>query len=121
MTPESASDSGAPRMSEAGRITGVLFDPKKAFADIGARPTWIVPVALSAVLGVAFIYLFTTKVGWLRYFTQLAETSARMQQMDGAARENAINMQVKMGPIFGYVFGVIGPALMALITAPWFC
>lgn len=116
MTPESSSDNAAPRMSEASRIPGVLFDPKKAFADIAAWPTWIVPVILSAIVGVLFIYMFTTKVGWLRYFTQLAEISKKMQQMDAATRENTINMQVKFGAIFGYVFGVIGPVLMALIT-----
>jgi len=103
-------------MGEVGRITGVLIDPKKAFADIAAKPSWILPVVLSIVVGLAFVYLFTTRIGWDRYFHQLAETSSRMQQMDAQARDNAIQIQVKMGPIFGYIFGVIGPGLMALIV-----
>lgn len=103
-------------MGEAGRITGVLFDPKKAFADIAAKPTWILPVVLSIVIGLAFVYIFTSRVGWDRYFHTLAETNTRMQQMDAQQRETQIEMQVKFGPIFGYVFGVIGPALMALIV-----
>jgi hypothetical protein len=116
MTPESSSEITAPPMGEAGRITGVLFDPKKAFADIAAKPSWILPVVLSIVVGLVFVYLFTTRIGWDRYFHQIAETSSRMQQMDPPQRENAIQMQEKFGPIFGYVFGVIGPPLMAVIV-----
>src|SRR5208282_258461 len=114
--PEPSSDAAAPRMSEAGRVTGVLTDPKKAFADIAARPSWILPVVLSIIIGLAFVYLFTSRIGWDRYFHQIAETNSRMQQMDAQQRETAIQMQVKFGPIGGYVFGLIGPPLMALIV-----
>lgn len=116
MTPESASENTAPPMGEAGRITGVLFDPKRAFASIAAKPTWILPVILSSIVGLVFIYLFTTRVGWDRYFHQLAETSSKMQQMETQQREATIQMQEKVGPIFGYVFAIIGPALMAVIV-----
>jgi hypothetical protein len=115
MTPESSSES-APPMSAVGRLTNVFLDPKKAFADIAARPSWIVPVVLLIVVGLAFIFAFTSRVGWERYFHQIAETNSRMQQMDPQQRETAIQMQIKFGPIFGYVFGVVGPPLMALIV-----
>ena len=115
MTPE-PSDLATPPLGEVGRITGVLTDPKKAFADIAARPSWILPVALMIVVGLAFTYLFTTKIGWHRYFEQIAETNTRMQQLDTQARENAIEMQAKFAPIGGYVFAVIGPVLTALIV-----
>ena len=109
-------ENATPQMSEAGRLTGVLTDPKKAFADIAAKPSWILPVVLSMVVGLAFVYLFTSRVGWDRYFHQIAETNSRMQQMDAQARETAIQMQDRFGPIFGYVFGLIGPPLTALIV-----
>ena len=116
MTPEPSSENAAPPLSEAGRITGVLFDPKKAFADIAARPSWIIPVVLMIVVGLAFTYIFTTRIGWAHYFQQMAETNTRMQQLDAQARENAIQMQAKFAPIGGYVFAVLGPPLMALIV-----
>jgi len=116
MTPETHPDQTAPEVSEAGRLSGVLLDPKKAFAAIAAKPTWILPIVLSIVVGLAFVYLFTSRVGWDRYFHQIAETSSRMQQMDPQQRETAIQMQVKFGPVFGYIFGFIGPALMAIIV-----
>jgi len=115
MTPEQPSDNAPKPISEAGRITGVLLDPKPTFADIVARPSWILPIVLSIVVAIAFVYLFTSRVGWDRYFHQIAETNSRMQQMEPAQRETAIQMQIKFGPIGGYVFGVLGPIIGALI------
>ena len=103
-------------MGEGGRIMGVFLDPKKAFASIAARPTWIVPIILMIIVGLAFVFLFTSRVGWDRYFHQIAETNSRMQQMDAQTRESTIQTQIKVGPIFGYIFGVIGPFLTALIA-----
>jgi hypothetical protein len=66
MTPEPSSDQAAPPLGEVGRITNVYLDPKKAFADIAARPGWIVPVVLVIAAYLAFMYCFTTHVGWER-------------------------------------------------------
>jgi hypothetical protein len=116
MTPEPAPENAPPPMGDVGRISGVLLDPKKAFADIAAKPSWIVPLVLTIILGLAFVYIFTTKVGWDRYFHQMAETNSRMQQMDAQARENAIQMQGKFAPIIGYAGAVVGPPITALIV-----
>lgn len=94
----------------------VFVDPKKAFTDIVARPTWIVPIVLLVLVSLAFTITYTTKIGWDRYFHQIADTNTRMQQMDAQARESAIQMQVKFGPIFGYLFSLIGIPIMALIV-----
>jgi len=115
MTPETASDNAPAPLSEVGRIPAVFIDPKRAFADIAARPTWILPAALLAVAALAFTYIYSTRIGWDHYFRQIAETNAKMQQMDAQQREQAIQMQVKFGPIGGYVFSIIGIPLVALI------
>jgi len=94
----------------------VFVDPKKAFTDIVARPTWIVPIVLLVLVSLAFTITYTTKIGWDRYFHQIADTNTHMQQMDAQARESAIQMQVKFGPIFGYLFSLIGIPIMALIV-----
>jgi hypothetical protein len=116
MTPETYPDNAPAPLSEIGRIPAVFIDPKKAFADIAARPTWILPVVLLAVAALAFTYTYTSKIGWEHYFRQLAETNTRMQQMDAQQREQAIQMQVKFGPIGGYVFSIIGIPLAAAIV-----
>ncbi|HUO29540.1 MAG TPA: Yip1 family protein [Bryobacteraceae bacterium] len=116
MTPESTADNATPPLGELGRITGVYLDPKKAFTDIVARPGWIVPAVLLIVVAVAFTYTYTTKIGWDRYFHQIAETNTRMQQLDPQQRENAIQQQTKFAPIGGYVFSVIGIPVSMLIV-----
>jgi hypothetical protein len=117
MTPEPTSDTAAPPLGEVGRITGVFFDPKKAFADIAARPGWIVPVILVVVSYLAFMYCFTTRVGWERSLRTQMENNSRMQQMDAQQRETIISQQIKYAPIGAYIGGAIVIPVMALIIA----
>lgn len=117
MTPEASSASAAPPLGEVGRITGVFIDPKKAFADIAAKPGWIVPMILLIVAYLAFMYCFTTRVGWERSMRQAMETNSRVQQMDPQQRENALQMQLKLAPIGAYVVGPIAIVATALIIA----
>jgi hypothetical protein len=117
MTPAPASDNAPAPLGEVGRITGVFFDPKKAFADIAARPGWIVPVVLLIVFYLAYMYCFTTHVGWERSMRQAMETSTRVQNMDPQQRENALQMQLKFAPIGAYIVGPIAIVVVALIIA----
>jgi len=117
MTPEISSADAAPPLGEVGRITGVFLDPKKAFGDIAARPSWIVPVVLLILAYLAFMYCFTTHVGWEHSMRQAMESNSRMQQMDPQQRENAIQMQLKFAPIGAYVVGPIVIVVIALATA----
>jgi len=59
--------------SEIGRLTGVLFEPSAAFADIAARPRWWVPALLLIVLQIAYITAFSQRVGWQHYMRQKFE------------------------------------------------
>ena len=104
-------------MGEAARVTGVLFDPKKAFADIAAKPGFVVPLILVIVGYLAFMYCFTTHVGWEHSMRQAMETNSRMQQMDAQQRENALQLQLKFAPIGAYVAGPIVIIVIALATA----
>src|ERR1022692_3171022 len=117
MTPEASSNNAAPPLGEVGRIADVFIDPKKAFADIAARPGWIVPVILVVVAYLAFMYCFTTRVGWERSLRTQMENNSHMQQMDAQQRETIINSQIKYAPIGAYVGGAIVIPVMALIIA----
>lgn len=116
MTPEPVPENTPAPLSTLGRIMGVYLDPKKAFADIVARPSWLVPVILLVVLALAFTYTYSTKIGWDTYFHKIAENNTRMQQMEPAAREAAIQQQIKFGPMFGYIFSAIGIPISILIV-----
>ncbi len=108
------------KMSELARLTGVLWEPGGAFRDIAAHPRWWPPLALIVMLSLVFIYMFSQRVGYERFYRQQAETNSRMQNMDPAGREQTINVQVKVAPYFFYGFGVIGTPVTALIVAAVF-
>jgi hypothetical protein len=104
-------------MSEASRISGVFFDPQKAFADIAARPRWIVPIVLMTVISIAFIFVFSTHIGWEGFMRKTLENNSRMQQLDPQKREDIIQQQTKLAPIFGYAGGALGVPIYALAIA----
>jgi hypothetical protein len=113
--------SGQPaKMGELARLTGVLWEPGGAFRDIAAHPRWWPPMAIIVVLSLVFVYSFSQRVGYERFYRQQAETNSRMQSMDPAAREQTINVQVKVAPYFFYGFSVIGTPVTALIVAAIF-
>jgi hypothetical protein len=104
-------------MGEFGRLSGVFFEPQSAFADIAARPRFIVPLILLIIGSVAFITLFSQRVGWERYMRQKMETSSRMQNLSTEQREQAIQMQVKFAGPMGTVGAVLGTPVIMLIVA----
>ncbi len=105
-------------MSEAGRLTGVFFEPKKAFADIGARPTWIVPMLMVIVAALAYTYLCGQHVGWERIVRKSMENNARVQSLTPEQREQAVARGAQFGAVIGYVASVAGtPLTIALFAA----
>ena len=104
-------------MGEFARLSGVLFEPSAAFRDIAEHPRPWPPLAIIIVLSLVFTYLFTQRVGFERFYRQLAETNSGMQKMEPAQREQTIAIQVKVAPAFFYGFSVIGVPVMALIVA----
>jgi hypothetical protein len=111
-------------MGELGRLGGVLFDPKPAFADIAARPRWWPPVVLLAVLSLVFITLFTERVGWELVVRKAIEQNPRAQEqmsrMPADQRENVIRQQATISMYVGYTASAIGTVLFALILAAVF-
>ena len=119
MTPENidAAQPTATGMSEVSRLAGVFFEPGKTFGDIALRPTFLLPIILMIVGGLSSSYFMGQKVGWERMFRHQAETNSRMQQLDPAARENAIAMQVRFASIGAYVGPIIAVPIAGLIEA----
>jgi len=104
-------------MNEAGRILNVFVDPKPAFADIAARPSWWVPMVLITLCVLAFMLAFSSHVGWEHFLRQQFEQSPRAQNMSPEDRERALEPQLKYGPAFGTVIPVVITPVMTLITA----
>ncbi len=107
-------------MGEFARLSGVIFEPGKAFQDISTNTRWWPPLAIIIVLSLGFFYMFTLRVGYERFYRQMAETNSSMQKMDPAQREQTIAIQVKVAPYIFYGIAVVGTPVSALIVAAVF-
>jgi len=99
------------------RIFGAIFSPKPTFESIVQRPSWVVPVILGCILFIAVVFAFTQRGGWASFFQKQMADNSRVQQMTPEERENLMEKQVKIAPIFGYVEGVVIPPVGALLSA----
>jgi hypothetical protein len=123
----SPAPSPAPSPTAAGsdgsfaRIFGVLFSPKPTFESIVRRPTWILPLILLVCVSVGVIFTFSQRVGWrdfmIRQDQQNSRTQKQMESMTAEQRENMINTQTKVAPIFTYVAVIVGPFIAAVVVA----
>jgi len=68
-------------ISPFGRIIGVLFSPKATFEDIARKPSWLLPVLISTVLGIASTVVLNQRMDWRDYITQQIEKSPRAANM----------------------------------------
>jgi hypothetical protein len=108
--------SGTP-INHLSRITGIFFNPKATFADIAARPSWLVPVALLLVLSAISVAVLNQRMDWRSYMSQQIEKSPRGADLSDEQKEKQIEGGAKMAPIFAYVFGVPALGVVILLTA----
>lgn len=107
-------------MSTLGRFVGVFFRPKETFASIAQRPTWIAPLILLSIIGLAVTWFFAQRVGWRSYIERQIEQNPsaqkRMEQVPADQRDGAIQQQVKFWSVFSYVLPVAGTFIGAVIV-----
>jgi hypothetical protein len=120
-SPVTPSPEAAPSVSSIGRIFGAIFSPKPTFESIAQRPTWILPLVLISILSIVTIFVFSQRVGWRSFMIRQDQQNSRLQkqmdQMTPEQRDKMLDQQTKIAPIFGYVFGVLGIFIVAVIIA----
>jgi hypothetical protein len=118
MTPENAPavepNAG---MGEISRLAGVFFEPGNTFADIARRPSFLLPMLLMIVAGLASSYVISEKIGWERIIRHQQEASSRVQQLTPEQREQAVATGVKVASIFAYIGPIVAVPLFSLIEA----
>jgi hypothetical protein len=117
MNPELVADASPKGMSEIERITGVFFEPKKAFTDIAERPAWLIPMLLVVLVSIALTATFSQHIGWEPMIRKQMETSSRSAQLTPEQREQQVAVGAKFAPVIGYVGPIIGYPLVNLISA----
>jgi len=104
-------------INHIGRIIGVFFSPKPTFEDIARRPSWIVPVVLMTVLGIAVAFMMNQKVDWRDVASKRIEESPRAANLSAEQKEQQIAMSAKISPGVAYAFGSLGPILGVVVVA----
>jgi hypothetical protein len=119
MTPENISAEPPPPagMSEFSRLTGVFFEPKKAFEDVAARPRWLVPTIVIILSALLVSFAFGQHIGWDRIVRHQLEASSRNAQLTQEQRDAQMSISLKIAPIAAFVFPIIGIPIAFLIIA----
>jgi hypothetical protein len=104
-----------PQMSAISRVFGVLFSPQKTFEDIVRKPGWLFPIALLTILSIAVSFGLNQRVNWREFMSQQIEKSPQASSLSADQKEQRIEAGAKFAPISTYVFGTLGPLVIALI------
>jgi hypothetical protein len=60
--PRAAPPEGTPATNEGERLAGIFFEPSRVFQSLRARPHWLVPLVIMAVLSFAYTTAFTFRL-----------------------------------------------------------
>ena len=105
-------------ISAFGRIIGVLFSPKATFEDIARKPSWLLPVVISTLLGHRRHRDAESKNGLARlHFAADREKVPKRPIFPPEQKERQIEMGAKITIAIVYAVGVLGSTLFALIVA----
>lgn len=103
-----------------GRLVGAIINPRPTFEDIARKPSWLLPLLLLIILSLSITYIFGKRVGWRAFMEKQLAQNSRVQQLSPEQREQTLETQVKVAPIIGYVFGVIGFPIVVVVIAAIF-
>ncbi|MGA1994693.1 MAG: Yip1 family protein [Bryobacteraceae bacterium] len=119
MTPENAPavEPSPAGLSEFSRLTGVFFEPGKAFADIVARPRWLVPMLLVILISLVAVFEMSQRIGWERIVSHSIDSSSRAQNMTPQQRQQGIETGVKIASVTSYIGPIVGIPIYYLVVA----
>ncbi|HKN24034.1 MAG TPA: YIP1 family protein [Candidatus Acidoferrum sp.] len=105
------------KISPFGRIIGVLFSPKSTFEDIARKPSWILPVVISTILGIVATVSLNQRMNWRQYLSEQFEKNPQTAQLSPDQKEKQLDISVKVTTYVVYVAGILGSILFAVIVA----
>ncbi len=103
-------------ISPFGRVIGMFFSPKVTYEDIVKKPSWLLPVLISTILGIMSTVLLNQRVNWRDYIAQQIEKSPRAAQLTPEQKQQQAEVSAKVTVYVVYIAGVVGSALFAVIV-----
>jgi hypothetical protein len=116
MTTDATPASASPTPGFLGILLNLYFSPSEAFAAILKRPSVWAPLLFIALLNASFTVFWLSKVDAKGFMKAQIEASGRMDKIPPEQREEVIEQQAKMLPMFGAV-GPPAVIAFALIVA----
>lgn len=104
-------------ISPIGRVFGIFWEPKRTFTDIVAKPGWWVPLVLTILFALVYMYAFNQTIGIETFLRQQFETSPQLQDLSPEQRDQAIAVQLRIVPYTMYAGAVIGTPVFYLLAA----
>ncbi len=101
-------------------LIDVYFSPGEAFGRIARRPAWLLPAIGYLLLVVAFSAIWMHKMEPREFVKAQIEQSKQAQRLTAEQREQAIEQQVKLMPIFTWVGSILGTIVTLAAIAGFF-
>ena len=110
---ESQTSDQEPQRSGFWKLQALIFEPRRAFDEIGRNPTWLLPLLLCVILGALNFTLLFQAFGAQGLIEKAMQTSGVEQQVP----ESQMAMMAPILQIQGYASALLAPLLGTLILA----
>ncbi len=104
-------------LSEGRRLSGVFFEPGNVFKDIATNGKFWIPMLIIVLLTSTFVSLMVSRIGYDLMIQKAFESSKRVQEMPADQRQQAMDSQRKMMPIFVRILPPVANILGLMIIA----
>jgi hypothetical protein len=98
-------------------LIDVYFAPREAFTRIVRSPRILIPLVVYGILVLGFTGVWMQKADPVEFMKTQIEESGRADRIPPDQRQDIIEQQAKMMPIFAWVVGPVGIAITLLVIA----
>jgi hypothetical protein len=98
-------------------LVDMYFAPREAFARIVKRPAFLLPLASYVVLVLGFTGVWMSRMDPAEFMKVQLEESGQADRMTAEQRQQVIEQQSRMMPVFGWVGSIVGTAVMLLLVS----
>jgi len=98
-------------------LIDVYFSPREAFTRIVRNPAFVLPLVAYIVLVLAFTGVWMSKMDPVEFMKVQIEESGQSDRIPAEQRQEIIERQAQMMPIFAWVGSVVGTVVTFLVVA----